>query len=177
MVRSEHGASKRLTVLGSTGSVGVNTLDLVRRNPEQFDLVALTAGKNVEALIAQAKEFSPKMAVIADVNLYKALADGLSGTSVIAAAGPEALIEAAELEADLVLAAIVGAAGLPPALAAVRTCPTVALANKECLVCAGSLFMDAVNDCGTTLLPVDSEHSAIFQVFDAEMRKRLSVLY
>lgn len=161
-------AAKRITLLGSTGSVGVNTLDLIRLNPDRFDVVALTAGKNVDALISQAREFQPKMAVIADPGGYQALADGLRDTNITVDAGPEALIAAAELPSDLALAAIVGAAGLPPTLAAVQTCPTVALANKECLVCAGDLFMEAVRRNRTTLLPVDSEHSAIFQVFDAE---------
>ncbi|NKB45957.1 MAG: 1-deoxy-D-xylulose-5-phosphate reductoisomerase [Alphaproteobacteria bacterium] len=162
-------AAKRVTVLGSTGSVGVNTLDLIRENPGRFDVVALTAGKNVDALIAQALEFKPKVAVIADADCYGPLTEGLSGSGVTAAAGPQALIEAAEYSADLVMAAIVGAAGLAPTLAAVRHCSTVALANKECLVCAGPIFMETVKQCGTTLLPVDSEHSAIFQVFDATL--------
>lgn len=162
-------APKRVTVLGSTGSVGVNTLDLIRQNPDRFNIVALTAGKNVDALIAQAREFKPQMAVIADPDCYIQLSDGLRGSGVIAAAGSQALIEAAEQSADLVLAAIVGAAGLAPTLAAVRHCPTVALANKECLVCAGSIFMETVREYGTALLPVDSEHSAIFQVFDAAL--------
>jgi 1-deoxy-D-xylulose-5-phosphate reductoisomerase len=160
---------KRVTVLGSTGSVGVNTLDLIRQNPDRFKIVGLTAGKNVDALIAQAREFKPNVAVIADPDCYDQLLDGLSGSGVTAAAGPQALIEAAEQPADLVLAAIVGAAGLAPTLAAVRNCPTVALANKECLVCAGTIFMETVKEYGTTLLPVDSEHSAIFQVFDAAL--------
>ncbi|MBT5239558.1 MAG: 1-deoxy-D-xylulose-5-phosphate reductoisomerase [Rhodospirillaceae bacterium] len=162
-------APKRIIVLGSTGSVGVNTLDLIRQNPDRFNIVALTAGKNVDALIAQAREFKPNVAVIADPDCYDQLAEGLNGSGVTAAAGPQALIEAAEQSADLVLAAIVGAAGLAPTLAAVRNCPTVALANKECLVCAGSIFMETVKEYGTTLLPVDSEHSAIFQVFDAAL--------
>ena len=147
----------------------MNTLDLIRQNPDRFNIVALTAGKNVDALIAQAREFKPNVAVIADPDCYDQLAEGLNGSGVTAAAGPQALIEAAEQSADLVLAAIVGAAGLAPTLAAVRNCPTVALANKECLVCAGSIFMETVKEYGTTLLPVDSEHSAIFQVFDAAL--------
>ena len=158
---------KRISILGSTGSVGENTLDLVRRNAESFAVVALTAGRNVESLIAQALEFRPQMAVIADPDLYATLIDGLRGTGITVAAGPDALVEAAEQSTDLVLAGIVGAAGLAPTLAAVRSCPTVALANKECLVCAGSIFMETVRDSGTTLLPVDSEHSAIFQVLDS----------
>ncbi|MDG2243968.1 MAG: 1-deoxy-D-xylulose-5-phosphate reductoisomerase [Rhodospirillaceae bacterium] len=160
---------KRITILGSTGSVGVKTLDLIRQNPNRFMTVALTAGSNVDALITQALDLKPEMAVIADPDCYDALREGLDGSDVMAAAGPEALVEAAELSADLVMAAIVGAAGLAPTLAAVKNCHTVALANKECLVCAGPMFMDTVKHYGTTLLPVDSEHSAIFQVFDASL--------
>ncbi len=160
-------APKRITVLGSTGSIGINTLDLIARNPGRFDVVALTAGRNVEDLIKQARRIKPALAAIADPDAYEALKEGLADTGVAAAAGPGALIEAAERPADLIMAAIVGAAGLKPTLAAVAQSSVVALANKECLVCAGSIFMDAVRAHGTTLLPVDSEHSAIFQVFDA----------
>ena len=158
---------KRVTVLGSTGSVGINTLDLVNRNPEQFDVVALTAGRNVDDLIAQAKQFKPDFAAIADPTAFKTLKDGLAGTETKVGTGPEALTEAAQYPADLVISAIVGAVGLKPTLAAVEQKTVVALANKECLVCAGSIFMQAVQEYNATLLPIDSEHSAIFQVFDA----------
>ena len=161
-------ASKRISILGSTGSVGQNTLDLVERNRDRFDVVALTAGRNVDYLIAQARQFKPSFAAIADPDAYKQLKDGLSGTGVSVAAGPDALIEAAQQPADLIMSAIVGAAGLKPTLAAVAQSTVVALANKECLVCAGAIFMDAVRQHDATLLPVDSEHSAIFQVFDAQ---------
>ncbi len=169
IVTKEDTTPKRVTVLGSTGSVGINTLDLIRQNPSRFRVVALTAGSNVDALIAQALDLKPEIAVIADPDCYGRLVEGLHGSDVVVAAGPEALVEAAGLSADLVMAAIVGAAGLAPTLAAVKNCQTVALANKECLVCAGPMFMDTVKQCGTTLLPVDSEHSAIFQVFDATL--------
>ncbi len=158
---------KRITVLGSTGSVGINTLDLVERNRDRFDVVALTAGSNVDTLIAQALEIKPALAVIADADRYDALKEGLNGTGIDVAAGPDALVEAAQRPADLVLSAIVGAIGLKPTLAAVSQGRQVALANKECLVSAGAIFMNAVQKFGTTLLPIDSEHSAIFQVFDA----------
>ena len=158
---------KRITVLGSTGSVGINTLDLVARNPDMFEVVALTAGRNVDDLIEQAKRFKPAFVAIADPAAYDSLKKALTGTRMRVAAGPEALEEAARYPADLIISAIVGAVGLKPTLAAVSQSTVVALANKECLVCAGPIFMDAVRHYGAILLPIDSEHSAIFQVFDA----------
>lgn len=166
-------APRRVTVLGCTGSIGSNTLDLLRRNSAAYHVEAMTAHSNVDALIALAREFVPRMAVIGDVRLYDRLADGLAGTGIEAAAGPAALVEAAERPADWVMAAIVGAAGLEPTLAAVRRGAVVALANKECLVCAGDLMMAAVQRHNATLLPVDSEHSAIFQVFDFAQRDKI----
>ncbi len=165
--------SRTITVLGSTGSVGCNTLDLISRarqavGQDAFPIQALTAQKNVELLIEQAREFRPKTAVIGDASLFDRLKEGLDGTGVESAAGRGALVEAADRPADWVMAAIVGAAGLPPTLKAVQRGAAVALANKECLVCAGPLFMKAVGETGATLLPVDSEHNAIFQVFDYE---------
>lgn len=165
---------KRVSILGSTGSVGQNTLDLIKRNSDQFELVALTAGSNVEGLIAQALQHKPSMVAMADTDAYEQLKEELAGTDVEVGAGPEALVEAATQPADLIVAAIVGAAGLEPTLTAVAQGTTVALANKECLVCAGSIFMDAVRSHGTTLLPVDSEHSAVFQVFDAQQKNTIS---
>ncbi len=161
---------KRISVLGSTGSVGVNTLDLIERNRERFDIVALTAGKNVDKLISQARALNPSIAVIADQDKYSELKEGLYGEGIEVAAGPNALIDAAERPADLVMSAMVGAIGLKPTLAAVSQGRCVALANKECLVCAGAIFMKSIHAHGTTLLPIDSEHSAIFQVFDAAQR-------
>ncbi len=164
-------ASRTITVLGSTGSVGRNTLDLVMRarqaiGSEAFPVQALTAQKNVDLLVRQACTIRPKSAVIGDPSLFGKLKEGLDGTGVEAAAGGAALVEAADRPAEWVMAAIVGAAGLPSALRAVERGASVALANKECLVCAGSLFMRTVEETGATLLPVDSEHNAIFQVFD-----------
>lgn len=159
-------ARKRVTILGSTGSVGRNTVDIVRRRPEAFEITALTANTNVDLLIRQALELRPQLAVIADPERYGALKAGLSGTNIAVAAGPDALVEAASLPSDRVLAAIVGAAGLAPTMAAIRAGVVVAIANKECLVCAGDLVTAEARACGATLLPVDSEHSAVFQVFD-----------
>ncbi|MEQ9111594.1 MAG: 1-deoxy-D-xylulose-5-phosphate reductoisomerase [Rhodospirillaceae bacterium] len=164
---------KRITILGSTGSVGVNTLDIVRRNPDMFDVVVLTAGQNVDLLIEQALEFKPEQAVIADSSLYDHLKAGLAGTGISVSAGEDALIEVAQQPVDLVMAAIVGAAGLAPTLRAVEHSHIIALANKECLVSAGRLFMDTVRLHGAQLLPVDSEHSAIFQVLDTKQADAL----
>ncbi|HTI85182.1 MAG TPA: 1-deoxy-D-xylulose-5-phosphate reductoisomerase [Alphaproteobacteria bacterium] len=161
-------ARKRITILGSTGSVGCNTVDIVRRRPEGYEVAALTAHTNVDLLIRQALELRPKLAVIADPARYAALKAGLAGTNVAVAAGAEGLIEAAEVPADRVIAAIVGAAGLAPTLTAIRRGAVIGIANKECLVCAGDLVTAAAATSGAKLVPVDSEHSAIFQVFDFE---------
>lgn len=166
----QNGSSKveprGITVLGSTGSVGCNTLDLIGRDRQSFRLEALTGNQNVEELIKQAQEFNPALAVIGDKSKYAELKDGLAGTDVRVEAGREAVIEAASLPADWVMAGIVGIAGLEPTLAAAKRGATVALANKECLVCSGDLLLEEVATSGATLLPVDSEHNAIFQVFD-----------
>lgn len=159
-------APRSVTVLGSTGSIGCSTLDLIGRDRERFDLVALTAHRNVAVLIEQARRLRPQFAVIADATLYEDLKAGLEGTGIEIGAGRDAVVEAALRPADWVMAGIVGAAGLAPTLAAVRRGASVALANKECLVSAGPLFMAEVARSGATLLPVDSEHNAIFQVLD-----------
>ncbi len=159
---------RSVSVLGSTGSIGVSTLDLIERDRERFDLVALTAHKNVVRLIEQARRLRPQFAVIGDLLLYDQLKAGLAGTGIEVGAGRDAVIEAAVRPADWVMAGIVGTAGLAPTLAAVRRGASVALANKECLVSAGSLFLAEVSRSGATLLPVDSEHNAIFQVLEAD---------
>ena len=157
---------RRLTILGATGSIGCSTLDLVERNPDRFALEALTAHRNVAGLVEQARRFKPKTAVIADPDLYGDLKEGLSGTGIDVAAGRDALCEAAARPVDLMMAGIVGAAGLAPTLEGIRQGTAVALANKETLVCAGDLVLREVDAHGATLLPVDSEHNAIYQVFD-----------
>jgi 1-deoxy-D-xylulose-5-phosphate reductoisomerase len=157
---------KVLTILGSTGSVGCNTIDLIERNPARYRVEALTANNKVKQLAAQALKLKPSLAVIGNPDHYEALKDALSGSNIEVAAGAEALVAAAARPTDWVMAAIVGAAGLEPALAAIRQGAVLALANKECLVSAGELVMAEVKRCGSTLLPVDSEHNAIFQVFD-----------
>jgi 1-deoxy-D-xylulose-5-phosphate reductoisomerase len=159
-------APRIVTILGSTGSVGCSTVDLIARHPDRFAVEALTARANVAKLVEQAVLLKAKRAVIADEAQYAALREALAGTGVVAAAGERAVVEAASLPSEWVMSAIVGAAGLEPTLAAVQRGAIVALANKECLVCAGKLLMAEVRKHGATLLPVDSEHSAIFQVFD-----------
>jgi len=166
-------AVRTVTVLGSTGSIGKNTLDIVSRSPDRFQVAALTANSNAEALAEQALAFRPKLAVIGDDDKYGALKELLSGSGIEIASGEAGLVEAASLVSDLVIAGIVGTAGLRPTLAAVRRGATVGLANKECLVSAGHLFMNEVRRSGATLLPVDSEHNAIFQVFDFERPERI----
>jgi 1-deoxy-D-xylulose-5-phosphate reductoisomerase len=164
---------RRISILGSTGSIGKSTIDLIERDPGAYEVVALTANGNAEALAEQAKALRARVAVVADPAAYGRLKEALAGTGIEAAAGPLAVVEAAAREADWVMAAIVGAAGLEPTLAAVERGATVALANKECLVCAGDLFMAEVKRHGATLLPVDSEHNAIFQVFDFDRKDRI----
>ncbi len=159
---------KSITVMGSTGSVGTSTVDLLKRSPELFDVEALTANSNVNLLAQQAVELNAKMAVVADEKSYKDLKSALSGKNIEVAAGEEALLEAAARPADQVMAAIVGFAGLAPTLTAIQRGATILLANKEALVCAGDLMVEEVRQNNAILLPVDSEHSAIFQVFDFE---------
>jgi 1-deoxy-D-xylulose-5-phosphate reductoisomerase len=154
---------RKIAILGATGSIGKSTLDLVDRSPERFEVVAVTASTNAEELARIARRTNAKLAVIADESRLRDLQELLVGTGCRAAAGEEALIEAATCEADFVIAAIVGCAGLRPVMAAVEAGRVVALANKEALVTAGELMTDAVASNGAVLLPLDSEHNAIFQ--------------
>ncbi|HEX6102766.1 MAG TPA: 1-deoxy-D-xylulose-5-phosphate reductoisomerase [Alphaproteobacteria bacterium] len=159
---------RSVTILGSTGSVGCSTVDLLVRHPERFEVEALTAHRNVALLAEQARRLRPRMAAIADPALGPALAEALAGSGIDTGAGPTAVAEAAARPADWVMAAIVGAAGLAPTLAAIRRGAIVALANKECLVCAGDLVISEARRAGARLLPVDSEHNAVFQVLEEE---------
>jgi 1-deoxy-D-xylulose-5-phosphate reductoisomerase len=161
-------AQRKIAILGSTGSVGRQTIDLIARAPENYEVVALTANKDVATLAEQARLLHAGLAVVADDRQYQALKDALAGTKTKVAAGAEAIVEAAQIESDWLMSAIVGAAGLPGTLAAAKRGGTIAFANKETLVCAGPLMMKMVAECGATLLPVDSEHNAIYQVFDFE---------
>ena len=166
MKSANHSLQRRVAVLGSTGSIGVNTLDVIRAHPDRFQVVALTAGRQVERLAQQCLEFRPRIAVVADAagasQLKQLLAE--KGSELTILHGPEALLTAVlESDCDTVMAAIVGAAGLAPTLAAAQAGKRILLANKEALVMSGDLFMSAVKTGGAELLPIDSEHNAIFQ--------------
>jgi 1-deoxy-D-xylulose-5-phosphate reductoisomerase len=163
----ESGEPRRITILGVTGTIGQNTCDLVRANAGQYKVVAVTANSNVDKLAETAVEFGAEFAAIADPQLEEALRARLEGTGIACAGGQKALVEAGERPADWIMASIVGAAGLEPTLAALQQGTTVALANKECLVSAGELFMASAAKAGATVLPVDSEHSAVFQALDS----------
>jgi 1-deoxy-D-xylulose-5-phosphate reductoisomerase len=167
--RGDTGRGKRrVTVLGSTGSVGCNTVELIAAETNAYEVEALVALRNVERLAAQARQVGARLAVVAEESRYRALKSLLEGTGIEVAAGASAVVDAAARPSDWVMAAIVGAAGLAPTLAAVERGAMVALANKEVLVCAGALVTEAARRHRARLLPVDSEHNAIFQVFDAD---------
>jgi len=154
---------RRISILGATGSIGTNTLAVIAEHPEDFEIEAVTAFGNAESLARVAKKLGAKIAVISDRTSYNVLKDALEGTGIEAAAGLAAIEEAAARPVDVVVAGIVGAAGLSPTLAAIRAGSRVALANKECLVCAGDLFVAEARRANVEILPVDSEHNAIFQ--------------
>jgi 1-deoxy-D-xylulose-5-phosphate reductoisomerase len=156
-------ASRSVSVFGATGSIGASTLDLIGRDTERYDVLALTANSDAESLAKLAMQHRAKVAVVADDAAYPALKQALVGSGIEAAAGASALVDVARMGADWTMAAIVGCAGLEPTLAAIECGKSVALANKESLVSAGGLMMAAVERSGATLLPVDSEHNAIFQ--------------
>lgn len=164
---------RRISILGATGSVGTSTLDLIQREPDKFEVVSLTANRDVDGLAKAARAVNAKFAVIGDAGLYGALKDALAGTGIEAAAGHDAVIDAACRGADWTMASIVGCAGLPATLAALRCGKTVALANKESLVSAGDVMMAQARASGATLLPVDSEHNAIFQCLAGSPRERV----
>jgi 1-deoxy-D-xylulose-5-phosphate reductoisomerase len=163
--KTEH-ARRRVSIFGSTGSVGINTLELIKNSSENFQVEVLTANENVALLAEQARAVNARVVVIANEMYFEKLKDLLEGTNIEVMAGQQALIDAGSLEVDWVMAAIVGAAGLAPTLSAIKTGAIIALANKESLVCGGSLVLENVRKFGATLLPVDSEHNAIFQVLD-----------
>lgn len=164
---------RKITVLGSTGSVGQSTVSLLLENPGRWDVEALAAGSNATRLAEQARALNARFAAIADRQQAKTLQDALAGTSIEVGAGPDAVVEAASRPADWVMAAIGGAAGLAPTARALERGATVALANKESMVCAGALLKKTAAASGAQVIPVDSEHSAIFQVFDLEHVERV----
>ncbi len=167
---------RSITILGSTGSVGCNTIDLLARQREAFSIEALTANRNVRLLAEQARALRPRMVAIADASLYADLKAALAGSGIEVGAGPSAVVEAACRPAEWVMASIVGAAGLEPTMAAVRRGAIIGLANKECLVCAGEVMMADIKKFGASLVPVDSEHSAIYQVFDFDNADKVEAI-
>jgi 1-deoxy-D-xylulose-5-phosphate reductoisomerase len=162
---------RSVSILGATGSVGQSTLDLVLREPDRFEVVALTANRDVAGLAKAARATNAKLAVISDSSLHGALTEALSGTGTEVASGDDAITDAARRDADWLMAAIVGCAGLKSTMAALKCGRTVAFANKESLVSAGSLMMGAAEASGAILLPVDSEHNAIFQCLAGNLSK------
>jgi 1-deoxy-D-xylulose-5-phosphate reductoisomerase len=166
-------AVRTVSVLGATGSIGDSTMDLLRASPDRYQVEALTAHTNVQGLAKLAKEFGARFAAIADPARLSELKEALAGTRIECGAGESAVIEAAARPADWVMAAVSGAAGLKPALAAVDRGATVALANKECLVCAGDFFMERAAKAGACILPADSEHNALFQALGSGNREEL----
>ena len=170
-------SARRVSILGSTGSIGTSTLSLFeeaqREGACEVDIVALTAGRNVEKLAEQARQWRPELVVIDDESLLAELRERLSGTGLEVAAGRKAVIDAAQLEADWVMSSIVGVAGLEPTMAAARTGAVIALANKESLVCAGPQLLAMAKAAGGTVIPVDSEHAAIFQVLQPDCAERV----
>lgn len=165
---------RSVTLLGATGSIGSSTVDLLRRERDRYRVEAVTANGNAGPLAQLAKDLGARVAVVADQAAYRELRDLLAGSGIEAASGDDALIEAAQRPADWVMAAITGATGLAPTLAAVERGAIVALANKECMVCAGAMFMRRAAAAGATVLPVDSEHNALFQALGAGRREDVS---
>ena len=167
-------AVRSVTVLGATGSVGSSTVDLLKRGNGRYRVEAVTAHRNGAALGKLARDLNARFAAVADDGAYRELKDSLSGSGIEVASGEASLVEAAERPAEWVMAAVSGAVGLKPTLAAAKRGATVALANKECLVCAGGMFMRAAAASGANVLPVDSEHNAIFQALTAGPREDVS---
>ena len=164
-------AVRSVSILGATGSIGASTIDVLRRDPGRYRVEAVSAHRNVQGLAKLARELGARFAAIADSAAYVELKEALAGSGVEVAAGDAGLLEAAQRPADWVMAAISGASGLRPTMAAVERGAAVALANKECLVCAGALFMRRAASSGATVLPVDSEHNALFQALHAGRRE------
>ena len=161
----------RVTVLGATGSIGASTFDLLRQSRDRYEVAAVAAGRDAKGLAAIAREFGAKLAVVADEGRYAELKALLAGTGIEAAAGRDGLLAAADAPADVVVAGITGAAGLEPTFATLKAGRRIALANKECLVCAGRAFMRRAEEVGATILPLDSEHNAVFQALSAGPRE------
>lgn len=165
---------KTISILGATGSIGQNVLDVMRQHPQRFELVAMSAHRNVAQLVKDAKAFSPKVVCVSDDSLYMQTKEALAGTHIQVMGGESGLLEMAALEVDICVAAIVGAAGLKPVFEAVKHCERLALANKEALVCAGELLIRECKAHGTELPPVDSEHNAIHQLLQSRPAEEIS---
>ena len=167
-------SKRHIAILGSTGSIGTQTLNVVRRHPDLFEPEVLVAGGNAELLVKQALEFRPNMVVIADKNKYVEVSEALKDTDTKVFAGIESVCDAVEMDCvDIVVAAIVGFAGLRPTLRAIRAKKTIALANKETMVVAGDIVTSEARKNGVAILPVDSEHSAIFQTLQGELQNKI----
>lgn len=165
---------KKISILGSTGSIGTQTLDVIRNNKDKYEAYAITAGRNADLLIEQIREFEPKYAVIADESKYNLVVEAVKGLNTKVLAGDKAVCEVAEMDdVDMVLVALVGYSGLAPTISAIKAKKKIALANKETLVVAGDLVCDLCKEYGVNLLPVDSEHSAIFQCLDGNRHNKL----
>ena len=167
---------KTISILGSTGSVGCATVDLIKEMRDEFVVDSLTANQNWQLLAEQAKIFKPRYVAVSKHEYYQPLKSALAGQNIQVASGEKAIIEAGEREVDLLMAAIVGSAGLLPTVAAIKKGTTVALANKECLVSSGEILIKELNKSKAKLLPVDSEHNAIFQVFETHNKSHLDRL-
>ena len=157
---------RKITILGSTGSIGVNTLDLVRSRSDEFNVVGLTAGENFDLLIKQANEFKPEIIAISNEKFYSDLISGLNDKNIKVTSGSKGILDVASYPSDLTVIAIVGYAGLKPTIESIRHGKTIALANKECLVVAGAYINDCLKKYKTNLIPLDSEHNSIYQIFD-----------
>ena len=160
---------KTVTILGATGSIGDGAMGVISQYPDKYDVVGLTAWNNADKAISLARQFTPKMIAVSE-HAYETVCDGLSDTDIEVVSGVEGMNTVAEISADVIIAGIVGTAGLRPTLTAIKQGTTVGLANKEALVSAGTLVMECVKQSGCTLVPVDSEHSAIFQVLDTDKK-------
>ncbi|SDW52411.1 1-deoxy-D-xylulose 5-phosphate reductoisomerase [Marininema mesophilum] len=164
---------KRIVILGSTGSIGINTLEVIRQHPDRFNVVGLAAGSNVEEMIRQAEEFRPRIISMEEESAAETVRQGVSYPVEVVWGGEGLLVLASLKESDYVVSAIVGSRGLPPTLAAIQAGKTIGLANKESLVMGGSLVMEASRKAGVSILPIDSEHSALFQSMNGEPRERI----
>ncbi|MFN7038875.1 MAG: 1-deoxy-D-xylulose-5-phosphate reductoisomerase [Alphaproteobacteria bacterium] len=168
---------KTISIFGSTGSIGQNAIGFIKNNPDKWHIKALTAHSNVDLLILQAKELNPEYAVIANENMYDRLKEGLAGTNIKIKVGFESVKEVANIRCDIILMAITGIAALLPTISAIEIGSNIALANKEAIVCAGELMINKANEHNVKILPVDSEHNAIYQILQKEQCESIEKLY